>query len=113
MRIAVLGPTGVVGDAIVREALEDRRIESVLAISRRPLKHAHAKLETAIHADFNDFTPLESALSRNDVVVCALGLSWYQAKGETQYRQITHDYVIACARVAAVANAALHFCFVS
>jgi hypothetical protein len=35
----VLGPTGVVGDAIIREAMEDRRIRSILAVSRRPLNH--------------------------------------------------------------------------
>jgi nucleoside-diphosphate-sugar epimerase len=113
MRIAVLGPTGVVGDAIVREALRDRRIESILAVSRRTLKHSHPKLDTAVHADFNNFRPLETALGLVDVVVCALGISWYQAKSEAQYRKITHDYVIACARVASVANPALHFCFVS
>jgi uncharacterized protein YbjT (DUF2867 family) len=113
MRIAVLGPTGVVGDAIVREALADRRVASVLAVSRRPLNHASARLDTAVHADFTDFRPLESAFARVDVVACALGISWYQAKTESQYRQITHDYVIACARVASVANPAMHFCFVS
>lgn len=113
MRIAVLGPTGVVGDAVVREALDDRRVESILAISRRPLKLSDPRIDTAVHADFTDFRPLEPALARADVVVCALGISWYQVKSKKEYRQITHDYVIACARVASVANPALHFCFVS
>jgi len=113
MRIAVLGPTGVVGDGIVRESLKDDRIRSVLAVSRRPLQHEHPKLDTAVHANFTDFGPLTLALERVDAVLCALGISWYQAGGEAQYRQITHDYVIACARVASIANPALHFCFVS
>jgi uncharacterized protein YbjT (DUF2867 family) len=113
MRLAVLGPTGVVGDAIVREALDDRRVASVLAISRRPLKVSSPRLDTAVHADFTDFRPLEAALSRVEVVACALGISWYQVKTQAEYRRITHDYVIACARVASVANPAMHFCFVS
>lgn len=113
MRALVLGPTGVVGDAIVREALEDRRITSLLAVSRRPLPHAHPKLETAILDDFSSFEHLRDAFAQVDFVLCALGISWYQTTGEAHYRQITHDYVMACARVASIANPAMHFCFVS
>jgi uncharacterized protein YbjT (DUF2867 family) len=113
LRALVLGPSGVVGDAIVREALEDRRISSVLAVSRRPLKHAHPKLETVVLPDFGDFERVRPALASVDFVLCALGISWYQTSSEAQYRQITHDYVMACAGVAAVANPAMHFCFVS
>ena len=113
MRALVLGPTGVVGDAIIREALPDSRLASVLAVSRRPLKHTHPKLETALLADFSDFRRLSTTISQVDFVLCALGLSWYQASGEAQYRTITHDYVLACAGVAAIANPSIHFCFVS
>lgn len=113
MRALVLGPTGVVGDAIVREALEDRRITSLIAVSRRSLPFASPKLETAILDDFSDFERLSPALATVDVVLCALGISWYQTSGEAQYRLITHDYVLACARIAAIANPSMHFCFVS
>ena len=113
MRALVLGPTGVLGDAIVREALEDRRITSLLAVSRRPLAHEHPKLQTLRLDDFSNFQPLRGELARVEFVLCALGISWYQTTGEAQYRQITHDYVMACARVAAIANPAMHFCFVS
>lgn len=113
MRTLILGPTGVVGDAIVREALEDSRISSILAVSRRPLTHIHKKLETVLLDDFSDFERLRPALATVDFVLCALGISWYQASGEAQYRLITHDYVMACARVAAIANPSMHMCFVS
>jgi len=113
MNLLVLGSTGVVGDAVVRAALDDERVRTVVAVSRRPLQHASAKLRTAILGNFADFEPLEPQLSRTTVVACALGLSWYHAGGETQYRQITHDYVMACARTAATANPSIRFCFVS
>jgi hypothetical protein len=109
----VLGPTGMVGDAIVREALQDTRIASLAAVARRPLRHTHPRLRQIIREDFANFRPLEPVLASTDVVICALGLSWYQARNESHYRLITHDYVMACARVAAVANPAIHFCFVS
>jgi uncharacterized protein YbjT (DUF2867 family) len=113
LKALVLGPTGVVGDAIVREALVDPRITSLLAVSRRPLPHAHPRLETAILKDFSSFEHLRGVLANVDFVLCALGISWYQTTGEAQYRQITHDYVMACARVAAIANPSMQFCFVS
>lgn len=113
MTALILGSTGVVGDALVRAAVEDTRFSRVIAVSRRPLKHDHPRLTVAIHQDFTNFAPLEATLASVDIVLCALGVSWYQAKGEAHYRQITHDYVLACARVASVANPAVRFCFVS
>jgi NAD dependent epimerase/dehydratase family len=109
----ILGSTGVVGDALVREAMGDDRIGSLIAVARRPLTHQHPRLAVVLHQDFTDFTALAGRLAATDVVLCALGLSWYQASGEAQYRQITHDYVMACARIASVANPAARFCFVS
>jgi hypothetical protein len=118
MTALVLGSTGVVGDAIVRGAVEDGRIDRVIAVSRRPLAHEHPRLTVAIHKDFTNFAPLEGALATTDVVLCALGISWYQVRAEQStreaaYRLITHDYVTACARVASVANPAVRVCFVS
>ena len=114
----VLGSTGVVGDAIVRTAIEDARFRRVVAVSRRPLTLEHPRLDVRMLTDFTTFAPLEGTLAAVDVVLCALGISWYQVAAgpqtrEFQYRQITHDYVMACARVASIANAAVRFCFVS
>jgi len=118
MTALVLGSTGVVGDAIVRAAIEDARVRRVVAVSRRPLTLEHPRLDVRILRDFTTFAPLEGTLAAVDVVLCALGVSWYQVAAgrhtrEFQYRQITHDYVMACARVAAIANGAARFCFVS
>jgi uncharacterized protein YbjT (DUF2867 family) len=113
VRALVLGSTGVVGDAILREALPDDRIDAVFAVTRRPLTLTHPKLHPVVHRDFSDFAPLAPILAQVDAVLCALGISWYQVKDEAEYRQITHDYVLACARTASVANPAVRFCFVS
>jgi uncharacterized protein YbjT (DUF2867 family) len=113
MHVLVLGSTGVVGDAIVRASVLDGRITRVFAVARRSLRVTHPRLQALPLSDFGDFQPLAPRLADTDAVLCALGLSWYQAKSEAQYRLITHDYVMACARVAAVANPSVRFCFVS
>jgi uncharacterized protein YbjT (DUF2867 family) len=113
VNVLVLGSTGVVGDALIRESLKDPRVGTVVAVTRRPLNHTHKQLVTAHLSDFSDFSPLEDVLARTNVVLCALGISWSHVGGEAQYRQITHDYVMACARVAAIANPEMRFCFVS
>jgi uncharacterized protein YbjT (DUF2867 family) len=63
MQALVLGSTGVVGDAIVREALQDGRIGSVVAVARRPLQHGHPRLTVVVHEDFKNFAPLEARLA--------------------------------------------------
>jgi uncharacterized protein YbjT (DUF2867 family) len=113
MRLLVLGPTGVVGGEVVREALQDARFSRVMAITRRPLAITHHRLETLLHADFGDFTDLRSRFSGVNGAICALGMAWPQAESEAQYRAVTYDYVMALARTLNVANPDVRFCFVS
>jgi uncharacterized protein YbjT (DUF2867 family) len=113
IRLLVLGPTGVVGAEVVREALQDGRFSRVMAISRRALAVTHPRLETLLHADFTDFTDLRSRLIEVDAAVCALGMAWPQAKSEAQYRAVTKEYVMALARTLKNSNHDVRFSFVS
>jgi uncharacterized protein YbjT (DUF2867 family) len=113
MRLLVLGPTGVVGAEVVREALLDARFGRVMALSRRALVTTHPRLETLLHADFRDFTDLRSRFSGVNVAICALGMAWPQAESEAQYRAVTNEYVMALARTLKGANPDVRFCFVS
>jgi uncharacterized protein YbjT (DUF2867 family) len=113
MRLLVLGPTGVVGAEVVREALQDARFSRVMAVSRRPLIITHPRLETLLHADFGDFTDLRSRFSGVNSAVCALGMAWPKAESEAQYRAVTNEYVMALARTLNAANPDVRFCFVS
>src|SRR5436853_212351 len=90
MRLLVLGPTGVVGAEVVREALHDARFTTVMAISRRPLAVTHPRLETLLHADFRDFTDLRSRFSGVDAAICALGMAWPQADSEAVARALLY-----------------------
>jgi uncharacterized protein YbjT (DUF2867 family) len=113
MRVVILGPTGAVGSELVRSCLDDPRIESVLAVSRRSLPVQHAKLRVILHRDFLDFSPLQADFAEIDVCFCALGVSRVTVRDAARYREITHDYVLAAARVLRASSGRAVFHFVS
>jgi hypothetical protein len=88
-------------------------VSRVVAVTRRPLEHQHPKLQSILHNDFTDFSPLRGVLEDLDASICALGMSWPHAQSEAQYRRVTYEYVLAAARVLRVASPESRFCFVS
>ncbi len=112
-RVLVMGATGAVGAELVRQCIKDERIESVVALSRRPLKDSHSKLKVIVREDFLNYADLAEELSEIDVCYCALGVSQVQVPDPKQYTLITLDYVVAVAKALKAANPEARFCFVS
>ncbi len=52
MRIIITGVTGMVGEGVLLECLENEAVEKVLAVSRKPPDHTHPKLEQLLIPDF-------------------------------------------------------------
>ena len=96
-RLLVLGGTGLVGGAVLRQALADSRVRSVVAPTRRPLLPA-TRLENPI-VDF-DRLPAEAGWLEVDGVACALGSTIRAAGSRAAFRKVDHDYVLAFARLA-------------
>src|SRR5690606_2150254 len=88
---------GQVGQQLVLRAQADRRIERVIAPSRRPLA-AHPKLTNPIV----DFAHLPAAADwwRADAALCALGTTRKQAGSAENFHRIDHDYVLDAAALA-------------
>ena len=49
MNVILFGATGMVGAGALLECLADPRVESVVAITRTPLRRSHPKLREVIH----------------------------------------------------------------
>ena len=62
IRAIITGVTGMVGEGVMHEALNDASVEAVLVINRRPCGVVHPKLKEIIHADFQNFSAIESQL---------------------------------------------------
>ena len=74
MKIALIGATGFVGTAILKEAL-DRGIQ-VTAIARHPEKLQAQNNLTIVKGDVMDTDKLSEILAGNDVVVSAYNPGW-------------------------------------
>ena len=114
MKVLIFGATGMIGEECVRQAIEDKEIDCVTAITRRPLnpKIVSDKLNVIIHADFLDYASLLNTFADHQACIWALGVSQSAVK-EAEYITITHDYTLAAAKAMAQVNPGMRFVFVS
>ncbi|WP_440222899.1 NAD(P)H-binding protein [Dokdonella sp. MW10] len=97
MKLLIAGATGLVGRHVLALALDDPRVEHVVAPTRRALP-AHPKL-LAPEVDF-DALPSDAAWWAVDAVICALGTTMRTAGSREAFQRVDHDYPLAIARLA-------------
>ena len=98
MTATLVGATGLIGNYLLEELLNDPYFDTVRILIRRPLDITHPKLEKKI-VDFNDSDSLLVALSNSDVLFCAIGSTMKKVKGDREaYRKIDFDIPVKLAR---------------
>lgn len=112
MKVVIFGATGMVGQAVFREAIMDAGVDSVLAVGRSPITLVNPKFENITHADFLNFAPLEKKLKGIDVCFWCLGIASAGLR-EAEYKKITCDYTLAAAKTLLKANPKITFVFIS
>jgi uncharacterized protein YbjT (DUF2867 family) len=112
MRAVLFGATGMVGQCVLRECLEDADVELVAAIGRSGTGVQNAKLREILHADLLDYTAIESQLRGFDACFFCLGVSSVGMKPE-EYERITYGFTIAAARMLSRLNPQMTFVYVS
>lgn len=102
LTLLVAGATGLVGRSLVEQLCDSPRVSRVVALARRPLDAAHAKLDVRqidiVHVDAE--VPL-----RADVACCTLGTTIAAAGSQDAFRRIDHDATLAFARYALACGA--------
>lgn len=96
-RIIITGTTGMVGEGVMLECLEDPRVSEVLSLSRRPTGHSHPKLKEYIVADFMALAESDEQLRAYDACFFCAGVSSVGMK-EAEYTRITYDTTLHVAR---------------
>jgi len=112
MNVVLFGASGMVGQGVLLECLDDAGVKRVVSVVRRPTGVTHPKLTEIVHADFFDYTAIEPSLRDADACFFCLGVSSVGMK-EEDYRHTTYDLTMAAANTLHRLNPALAFIYVS
>src|ERR1700753_2504854 len=94
--LLLVGATGLVGQAVLRQALGDPRVEKLVTITRTALP-AQPRLENHV-VDF-DALPADAAWWNVDGGICTLGTTMREAGSRAAFRKVDVDYPLTVARL--------------
>lgn len=112
MKIVLFGASGMIGQGVLREALQADDVERVLAVVRTATGLSHPKLQELVHRDFGDFSGVEAEFGGFDACFYCLGVS-AAGMSEADYRRVTYGFALAAANSLVRANSAMTFIYVS
>jgi uncharacterized protein YbjT (DUF2867 family) len=112
MKIILTGATGMVGEAVLLECLDNPAVERVCSVSRRPCERTHPKLTELLVPDFRELGAAETMLSGYDACFYCAGVSSV-GLSEAEYTVITYDTPVAFASTLSRLNPEMTFVHVS
>lgn len=112
LKVVLFGATGMVGTGVLLACLDDRRVDSVVSVSRTPTGVTHPKFREIIHSDFFDYTGIRDELVDVDACFFCLGVSAFR-KDERTYHHLTYDLTMSAAETLRDLNPEMTFCYVS
>lgn len=111
-RVMVFGGTGMVGQGVMRECLNDPEVEEMVTVGRTATGVVHDKLREIVHADLLDLAPIDDELKNVDACIWALGVSTTEVN-ETVYEKVTKQYTLTAANALIQHNPNMSFVFIS
>lgn len=112
LKVIITGATGMVGEGILQECLQNADVEKILLINRKPSGYAGPKIEEVLHSNFNDITTVADKLTGYDACFFCLGISSIGMK-EAAYYAVTYTLTMDFAKSLAALNPGMTFCYVS
>jgi hypothetical protein len=112
IRAIITGATGMVGEGMLYECLQNPQVESVLVINRKPCGYNHAKLKEIIHPDFFNISPILEQLKGYNACFFCLGVSSVGMK-EDVYTKFTYILTLHIAENLSKVNPDMTFCYIS
>ncbi|SHL22649.1 NAD-dependent epimerase/dehydratase family protein [Chryseobacterium polytrichastri] len=112
IKIILTGATGMVGEGVLLECLENPNISEVLSVSRKPSGKKHAKLKEYLVSDFLTIDLNDENLKGYDACFFCAGISSV-GMSEEDYTKITYDTTLHFAKVLLNLNPEMVFNYVS
>lgn len=112
IKIILTGATGMVGEGVLLECLENPNISKVLSVSRKPSGKKHTKLKEYLVSDFLSIDVNDENLKGYDACFFCAGISSV-GMSEEDYTKITYDTTLHFAKVLLNLNPEMVFNYVS
>ncbi|PWN68072.1 NAD-dependent epimerase/dehydratase family protein [Chryseobacterium oncorhynchi] len=112
IKIILTGATGMVGEGVLMECLENPNISTILSISRKPSGKKHPKLKEYLVSDFLSIDINDENLKGYDACFFCAGISSV-GMNEEDYTKITYDTTVHFAEAVLHQNPDMVFNYVS
>ncbi len=112
LKVIITGATGMVGEGVLFECLQNSKVDEVLIVNRRHYELQHQKLKELIVPDFFQLDKYADQITGYDACFFCAGVSSVGMK-EDKYTHITYDTTIAFANTLLKVNGNMVFTYVS
>ncbi|MEO6720094.1 MAG: NAD-dependent epimerase/dehydratase family protein [Ferruginibacter sp.] len=112
IKVIITGATGMVGEGVLLECLQNETVSEVLMVNRRHYELSHPKLKELIVPDFFQLKQFAGSITGYDACFFCAGISSVGMK-EDKYTRITYDTTMSFAKALLAYNTNLGFCYVS
>ena len=112
IRAIIIGATGMVGEGVLYECLNNDDVDQVLVIGRQSCGYNHPKLKEIIHNDLLNISSLSDKLMGYNACYFCLGVSAL-GRQEAEYFKFTYTLAINFATVLSKLNPGMTFCYIS
>lgn len=112
IKAIIFGSTGMLGQAVLLECIENNEVESILVINRQSCHIKHPKLAEIIQPDLFDLSGLTNKLKGYNTCFFCLGVS-SAGLSENEYHKITYELTLHVATTLLDLKKDITFCYIS
>jgi uncharacterized protein YbjT (DUF2867 family) len=112
MKVIITGATGMVGEGVMHECIQNAEVSDILLLTRKPSGFAGGKVRDLIVKDFYDLSDIENNLIGYDSCLFCLGTTSV-GKSNEEFYKISYTLTLSVAKTLAKLNTNMTFCYIS